>query len=509
MASEIGTNGTGSNGTGVNTPTGWPVGGGAMGERIRARDWASTPLGPSSEWPSCLRTAIELCLASAFPSFVFWGPDLLQFHNDAALRLIGPQGLEKKLGLPMRETWPVSWGLVRPLTERILQGETIYLEDFSFPVASPRPAGEALFTCSGSPLRDGEGLVVGLFATMVETTRHAQTERGLQENQRQLSSLVEGIPQLIWRATSGGRWNWASPQWSAHTGQSAEEGLDHGWLRALHPDDREIALEAWRRADAGERYDAEYRILHAGEQRYRWFQTRATPIRDEEGRITEWLGTSTDVDELRRMEEHQRLLLAELQHRGRNMLSVIRSIIRRTVRASDTVEDLAMHLDGRINAFARVQAAVTRDPGAGIDLAQMVADELLAHAAREEKRLWMEGPPVHLRPKAAEALGLAIHELTTNAVKYGALSVPQGRIDVTWRTEPSRLVINWRESGVPGPVIPLREGFGTDLLERTLPYELNAKVRQSFEESGLHCTIELPLTGRILAAPAPPSPIPA
>jgi len=452
--------------------------------------------------------AIELCLASAFPSFVFWGPDLLQFHNDAAMRLIRSQGLEKKLGLPMREVWPVNWGLVKPLAERILQGETIYLEDFNFPATPPGP-GEVLFTCSGSPLRDGAGLVAGLFVTMVETTRSARTEGGLQEDQRRLSSLVEGIPQLIWRAASGGHWNWASPQWSAHTGQSAEESLGHGWLRALHPDDHEIALEAWRRADAGEKYDAEYRILHAGEQRYRWFQNRATPIRDEEGRITEWLGTSTDVDELRRMEEHQRLLLAELQHRGRNMLSVIRSIIRRTVRASDTVEDLAMHLDGRINAFARVQAAVTRDPRAGIELAQMVADELLAHAAREEKRLRMEGPPVHLRPKAAETLGLAIHELATNAVKYGALSVPQGRIEVTWRIEPSRLVIDWRESGVPGPVGPLREGFGTDLLERTLPYELNGTVRQAFEEGGLHCTIELPLSDRILAAPPQASPIPA
>jgi two-component sensor histidine kinase len=178
----------------------------------------------------------------------------------------------------------------------------------------------------------------------------------------------------------------------------------------------------------------------------------------------------------------------------------VRSIARRTAETSDSIEDYAMHLDGRINAFARVQAAVTRDPTGGVDLAQIIGDELLSYAAREGEQARVSGPPIRLQPKAAETLGLAIHELVTNAVKHGAFSTPNGRIAVTWQVEldgeEPRLVFAWRESGLPKPAAPKRRGFA-DLLERTLAYELQAKTVQTFEPDGLRCTIELPLTERI------------
>ncbi|WP_425311772.1 GAF domain-containing protein [Microvirga massiliensis] len=205
---------------------------------------------------------------------------------------------------------------------------------------------------------------------------------------------------------------------------------------------------------------------------------------------------------LRESEGRAKLLLAELQHRVRNTLSVIRSIIRRTAQTSKSVEDYAMHLDGRINAFARVQTAVARDPGAGLDLTQLVADELLACAAHEGEQVRMVGPSVRLQPKAAETFGLAVHELATNALKYGSLSRPHGRIRITWQVqnggEAPRLVFEWKESGMGEPVAKQRQqGFGAYLLERTLTYELKAKTVQAFEPDGLHCTIELPLTKRI------------
>jgi two-component system CheB/CheR fusion protein len=182
---------------------------------------------------------------------------------------------------------------------------------------------------------------------------------------------------------------------------------------------------------------------------------------------------------------------------------VIRSIVRRTVQTSKSVEDYAMHLDGRINAFARVQTAVARDPAAGLDLTQLVADELLTCVAQEGEQVRIVGPSVRLQPKAAETFGLAIHELATNAVKHGALSVPHGDIRISWRVqngeETPQLVFEWKESGLNKVAANRRRrGFGTDLLERTLTYELKAKTMQAFEPDGLRCTIELPLTERIL-----------
>jgi two-component system CheB/CheR fusion protein len=220
--------------------------------------------------------------------------------------------------------------------------------------------------------------------------------------------------------------------------------------------------------------------------------------------VLEWIGTSTEVEELRQLQRHQQVLLAELQHRVRNTLGVIRSIARRTAATSESVDDMSMHLEGRIGAFSRVQAVVTRNPEAGIDLAAMIEDELLAHAAREGEALVIDGPDVCLKPRPAETISLAIHELATNAVKYGALSAEGGRIAVRWeRARPDGLELLklvWEENGVEGtPSEPRRQGFGLELLQRTLPYELAAETRVDFRPEGLRFSMAVPLGPTVLA----------
>lgn len=317
-----------------------------------------------------------------------------------------------------------------------------------------------------------------------------------------LRVLIEHMPQLVWRADVGGGWTWAGPQWRACTGQSLERSMGQGWLDAVHPNDREAVARAW--SDARERgvFEAEYRVFDVREERYRWFQTRAAALRGQDGEVTEWLGASTDIDDLRRSREQERQLSIELQHRVRNTLAVIRSLIRRTGETSSTLEDFAMHLDGRIAAFARIQTAVTRNPSAGVDLAALVADELNASAVNEGPRLSIDGPFLALQPRAAQTFALAIHELTTNAIKYGALAVPSGRIEVTWvcrsDAENPALVFDWNEHGARAPGEPMPAGFGTDLLQRTLRYELKATVISSFAADGLRCRIVAPLTKAIV-----------
>jgi two-component sensor histidine kinase len=473
-------------------PKEWLIGGGSSGDLIRGRDWSATALGPRHAWPAALRTPLGILLALPVPAFLLWGERQVLLHNDAAAALgVTPPGLQ---GQPLPEGWPEAWALLSPLAGRVLRdGEAVRREDVSLP--GQAKGAPRRFTLSCAPLPgDGHG-AGGLFASLVETTWPGS----------EAVSLLEAVPHLVWRSAPGGRWLWSGAQWSRHTGQPLGGSQGFGWLEALHPEDREAALAAWRRADAGEGFEAEFRLLDTRHGRYRWFQSRATPLGGGQ-QAREWLGTSTDVDRLRVAERQQSILLFELQHRLRNTLSVIRTIIRRTVQSAESAEDLAMHLDGRVNAFARTQGALSRDPGAGLALAQIIADELLAHAAREDKQVTMDGPPVLLRPKAAEIMGLAIHELTSNAVQYGALSTPEGQIRVTWRLAgppgQARLELLWQESGGPPAGPPRRRGFGTDLLERTLPYDLKAEVQQDFRESGLSCRICLPAADWILPQPA-------
>jgi two-component system CheB/CheR fusion protein len=216
--------------------------------------------------------------------------------------------------------------------------------------------------------------------------------------------------------------------------------------------------------------------------------------------------TFIDVTAITRAEERQRLLLAELQHRVRNTLGVVRSIARRSAETSSTVEEYSTHLDGRLNAFARTQALVTRDPEGGVDLEYLVVEELLAYNAREGEQMRVSGPAVRFQPKAAETFALAIHELATNALKYGALGQPSGRLEISWRideaADPTQLLFEWRERGGPPVALPARKGFGSELLERTLAFDLKGRTTMSFNATGLQCQITIPLTKRTFHTPA-------
>ncbi|MEA1834362.1 sensor histidine kinase [Methylobacterium durans] len=195
---------------------------------------------------------------------------------------------------------------------------------------------------------------------------------------------------------------------------------------------------------------------------------------------------------------------ADLQHQLNNLLAVVRSVARRSAETSESVEEYAMHLDGRLSALGRVQGAIAADPGLRLDLHSLISDELLSFQAKEGEQLQLSGPQIVLQPRAAGTLGLAFHELATNTVKFGALTRPEGRIAVSWRLEAGpepRLVIDWAERGGPPAVPPARKGFGLTLFERMLPYELKAECALRFERGGVRCRIELPLTQQVGAAP--------
>ena len=349
----------------------------------------------------------------------------------------------------------------------------------------------------GFPIFGADGRVIRVGGIAQDLTERRAAEQALRLNERWQRALIEGIPQLVWRAVDGGHWTWASPQWSAFTGQAERDSHDLGWLGPVHPDDRDRVMEIWAGATARGAFHADYRLWHADEQRFRWFQTRAAPVRNEASEVVEWLGTSTDVDDLRGLQARQATLLAELQHRVRNILAITRAIISRSDDGQRSLEDYVQHLQGRIGALARTQVLLTRAAGQAVDLETIIADELQSQAASQAQYA-LCGPAVRLSPKTAEVVTLAIHELATNATKYGAFARADARLSVNWRLEDRGdrrwLVLLWQERGVPViDAAPRHRGFGAELVTRRIPYELKGHGSLELRAGGLESCIEFPL----------------
>ena len=218
-------------------------------------------------------------------------------------------------------------------------------------------------------------------------------------------------------------------------------------------------------------------------------------MRDAAGEIVEWLGTSTDVDDLLDMQQRQKIMVAELQHRTRNLLAVVRNIAQRSIEPSHGRDEY----DARLAALGRVQSFLSRSSAYSVPLVEIVEAELHAAGDGASGKVEIGGDAVALPGESVQAVALAIHELATNAVKYGAIAQPQGRLSVTWRVEPGRgdegqrLRIDWRETGVTMPQEPpSRRGYGSELITRALPYQLRARTTLEFTHEGVRCQVVLP-----------------
>ena len=355
------------------------------------------------------------------------------------------------------------------------------------------------------PYRSVDNFIGGAVITFTNLTSITRAQTALRQSEERFRAIANLVPELLWSSEPNGSGSWFNQRWLDFTGQTLEEAQGEGWAQVIHPDDRSESRQRFLAAiESHDPLEREHRML-GRDGEYRWFIVRAEPSFDEAGNVTQWFGSATDIHEqrmaindLRQSEGRTRLLLAELQHRVRNTLAVVRSIAQRSAATSDSKEDYANHLDGRLSAFARVQAAVTRDPEAGLDLGALITNELLAYGAKvDEQVARIEGPPILLGANSAELIGMAVHELTSNAVKYGALNGAGGQLSVTWslvkNSEQTALLIEWKESGVTISAKPTRRGFGTELLESRISYELEGETTLRFDADGLRCIMTLPL----------------
>ncbi|KQQ78588.1 methyltransferase [Xanthomonas sp. Leaf131] len=366
------------------------------------------------------------------------------------------------------------------------------------------PITHARYMVRVLPYRTVDNFIGGAVLTFMDVTPLTRAERALRSSEQRLRTLVEGIPQLVWRSLDGGRRTWSSPQWSGYTGQSVEDGLELGWLQAVHPDDRALTMNAWRDSARSGGLDVEHRLFNAAERGYRWFQTRSAPVHDERGQVLEWLGTSTESDNLRRMQEEQGLLVAELQHRTRNLITVVQSVAKQTVQSSKSMPEFAGKFDQRLSALSRVQGLLSQSDYVPTTIGALLRMELDALGAEpDQQRIVVEGPDVALRKSTVQTLALALHELATNALKHGALAVETGTLSIRWEVvsgddAAAQLVLSWVEEGANRQLRGDRDaagGFGRRLIEEALPYSHGAQTRYELGDTRLECEIQLPLHG--------------
>ena len=336
-------------------PKEWPAGDGEMAHLVREHDWAATPLGPIEAWPQSLRTVVDLCLGSAFPSYVWWGPEFVQVYNDAALPIVRAKH-PAALGAPARRAWADVWQDVGALIEGVAAtGEAVRGDDVPMvPERGGRPE-MAWFTFSYSPLRDEAGTVAGVFCSAIETTARIRSEEALREIEERFRALIEGWAQAVWETDAEGVVVADSPSWRAYTGQTLEEWLGYGWVNAIHPDDRLYAERQWRQAVAACRQiDAEFRLRRA-KGGWRWTNVRAAPLLSVDGTVLKWVGMNIDITKRKRAEE----ALKESEKRFRRSLQI------------ETVGVLYFDLDGRITGGNDALARMS-----GYSLEQLSSGEL-------------------------------------------------------------------------------------------------------------------------------------
>ncbi len=324
-----------------------------------------------------------------------------------------------------------------------------------------------------------------------------RAEAAVRQSETRWRSIAETLPNLVWTDLPDGTCDWLSSQWGKYTGIPERELLGLNWIdRVIHPDDRERTLQCWQAAcEDRSPYDLEYRIRrHDGQ--YRWFKTRGVPLRDESGKIVYWFGTCTDIEDIRSAEQREQVLMREVNHRAKNMLALVQAIARQT--AFRSPQEFIARFEARLHALAANQDLLVRSGWKDVPLGSLVRTQLAHFADLLDDRIVLAGPDLKIKAAAAQSLGMVLHELATNAAKYGALSAPSGRVRVDWSIDklnggPPQFHARWTELGGPTVQPPGKRGFGSTVLEGFARISLKADARVEFAPAGLIWTLTCPL----------------
>jgi PAS domain S-box-containing protein len=472
-----------------------------VGPAIRSVDWSATSAGALKEWPVELRAVVRLMLNSKFPMFVAWGEELTFIYNDAYAEILGAKH-PRAMGQPFEEIWSEIWDDIRPFVDRALEGEASWLEDLPLTMNRHGYDEQTYFTFSYSPVHREDGKVAGMFCSCTETTKKVVAEQEIAAQRNRLMRMFEQAPGFM-----------AMLRGPEHRFELANGAYHHliGRQELLGKTAREVLPEV---EDQGffETLDEVYREGRPfnarampitlrrgvdGSPDKRFLDFVYQPVSDANGDVTGIFVEGYDVTERKQAEDHQLLLIDELNHRVKNMLAIVQGIAMQTLKGDAAAPQARAALEQRFGALAATHKLLTRGNWTDVAILNVVSGAVEPFQDGED-RISFAGPALTIAPKTAITLALAVHELATNAAKYGALSNEVGTVGINWAVskdkegEP-RWEFTWAESG--GPVVeqPRRRGFGTRMIERGLAAELGGKVALAFNPEGVVCSVFAPL----------------
>lgn len=350
---------------------------------------------------------------------------------------------------------------------------------------------------SAQPRRAADGRFLGYIGSVIDITDRKRIEERLRRSEEEFRSMAENISQLAWMMQPDGWIYWYNKRWFDYTGTNLEQMEGWGWQAVHHPEHVDRVTEKFRRhIEAGDAWEDTF-PLRGVDGEYRWFLSRAMPIRNGDGEVRRWFGTNTDITEQKRAEEQRTLLINELNHRVKNTLATVQSLASQTLGSATDFQSARKQFESRLQALARAHDTLTAQNWKGATLRKTV--ERAVEPFNESDRIAIDGPDVWLTPKQTLAFSLALHELGTNAMKYGALSGEQGNVQIAWALldqddKPDQMLeIDWREEGGPAVSPPEKPGFGARLIRRGVGRDLGADAELEFRPEGVRAKLRSPL----------------
>jgi PAS domain S-box-containing protein len=411
------------------------------------------------------------------------------YANRRALQFWGATA-ESVLGRVLWDCFPQLAGQVPAISFRraMDEGCTVEFETIS-------PISRSWVSTSVYPAKGG-GLAV--YFRDIAARKREEAERRESEDRLRLAVQATGLGTWDMDPETGRR-TW-SPEFRRICGLPADAEAEASLLHGLiHPEDRPILEARFQRAldpEEGGAYQVEFRLRRADDQAERWVLTTGRVLFDAARRPVRAIGTLLDITERKEAEAQHRMLLAELDHRVKNTLATVQSVAMQTLRTASSPESFTESFAARLMALSVAHDLLRRGGWRQTSLADLVRDMLAPFEVEGRQRVRIEGPDIAVGPYSAFALGMAFHELATNAAKYGALSEAAGHVEVAWRlaagTEGEQVWLSWCERGGPPAAPQRRKGFGTRLIQSGLAHQLRAAVDLRFLPAGLECDIRFP-----------------